>query len=202
MKLYWFWSINPQKVRLALNELALPHDVVEVDITRGEQRQPEFVRLNPNAKVPVLQDGEFVLWESNAILAYLGEVTGRYWPAGAPARADALRWLFFEARQLSEPIGTVWFNGFVAPLIGRPADETSIKQAQEQLDRFLPIVEQRLGDRTWLQGDQFTLVDCCYGPLFDALALSRTSLAPYPHIKRYVELVRARPAWKQCAFRA
>ena len=58
------------------------------------------------------------------------------------------------------------------------------------------------GDRTWLQGDQFTLVDCCYGPLFDALALSRTSLAPYPHIKRYVELVRARPAWKQCAFRA
>ena len=91
MKLYWFWSFNPQKVRLALHELGVAHDLVAVDLFRGQQRHPDFARLNPNNKVPVLEDGETVLWESNAIVAYLGEREGRLWPRDAAGRADALR---------------------------------------------------------------------------------------------------------------
>ena len=73
MKLYWSWFINPQKVRLALNELGLAHEIVALRLLQGEQRKPEFLALNPNGKAPVLQDGNMTLWESNAILVYLGE---------------------------------------------------------------------------------------------------------------------------------
>ena len=95
MKLYYFPSPNPQKIRFALNELGLDCETVAVDLTKGEQRAPEFLALNPCARVPVLVDGELKLWESHAILAYLGEKTGRLWPTTAAGRADAIRWLFF-----------------------------------------------------------------------------------------------------------
>src|SRR5262245_57895970 len=103
MKLYWSWFINPQKVRLALNELGLAHEIVPRRLLQGEQRKPEFLALNPNGKAPVLQDGNMTLWESNAILVYLGE---RKRGCGRPPQpAEALRWLFFESCHLADPIG-------------------------------------------------------------------------------------------------
>jgi len=77
MKLYYFPSPNPQKVRFALLELGLPCDIVPIDLTKGEHRTPEFLALNPYGRVPVLTDGTVTLWESHAILAYLGEKTGQ-----------------------------------------------------------------------------------------------------------------------------
>ena len=103
MKLYYFPSPNPQKIRFALNELGLDCETVAVDLTKGEQRAPEFVALNPCARVPVLVDGELKLWESHAILAYLGEKTGRLWPTTAAGSADAIRWLFYLSGAVSPP---------------------------------------------------------------------------------------------------
>jgi len=94
MKLYWTWFINPQKVRLALNELGLAHEIVQLRLLQGEQRRPEFLALNPNGKTPVLQDGNMTLWESNAILVYLGEKEARLWLTNTTSRGAALRWLF------------------------------------------------------------------------------------------------------------
>ena len=95
MKLYHFPSPNPQKVRFALLELGLDCEIVPVDLTKGEHRNREFLALNPYGRVPVLIDGDLTLWESHAILAYLGEKAGKMWPTSAAGRADALRWLFF-----------------------------------------------------------------------------------------------------------
>src|SRR5215470_7282914 len=97
MKLYFFPSPNPQKVRFALNELGLECETVPIDLTKGEHRRPEFLLLNPAGRVPVLVDGDLALSESHAILTYLGEKTGRLWPATAAGRAEALQWLFFLA---------------------------------------------------------------------------------------------------------
>src|SRR5262245_3177100 len=102
MKLYSTFSLNPQKVLFALKELGLAAEIVEIDVFRGEQRTEQFTNLNPMQKLPVLDDDGFVLWESNAILAYLGEREGKLWPSDRRGRADAMRWLFFEARHLAD----------------------------------------------------------------------------------------------------
>lgn len=201
MKLYWFWSFNPQKVRLALHELGVAHDLVAVDLFRGQQRHPDFVKLNPAAKVPVLEDGELVLSESNAIVAYLGEREGRLWPRDAAGRGDALRWLFFEARHLSEPIGRIWFHDYVSPLAGMKADTAGRDRAQGELPASLGVLEGQLAKQPFVAGASFSLADCCYGPVLDALSLSRFDLGPYPSVLAYLERLRARPAWAKCEFR-
>jgi glutathione S-transferase len=201
VKLYWFWSFNPQKVRLALHELGVPHDLVTVDLLRGQQRHPDFSRLNPNRKVPVLEDGETALWESNAILAYLGERERRLWPEDAARKADALRWLFFEARHLSDAVGALWFADFVSPQASIPVDEPARARAAQELPDALATLEAQLGKHPYVGGPSFTLVDCCYGPLLDALSLSRFDLAAYPNITAYLSNIRARPDWALCDFR-
>jgi glutathione S-transferase len=100
MKLYHFPSPNPQKVTFALKELGLDCELVPVDLSKGEQRDARFTALNPFGRVPVLVDGDLTLWESHAILAYLGEKTGRLWPQSPAGRADALKWLFFQSQHI------------------------------------------------------------------------------------------------------
>jgi glutathione S-transferase len=202
VRLYWFWSFNPQKVRFALHELGVAHDLVAVDLLRGQQRHPDFVRLNPNARLPVLEDGDVVLWESNAIAAYLGEREGRLWPRDAAAKADALRWLFFEARHLSEPIGAIWFHDTVAPLAGIPQDAAGRERAAAELPSPLAVVEAQLARQPYLGGESLSLVDCCYGPVLDALSLSSFELAPYPSTLAWLTRLRERPAWRKCEFRS
>jgi glutathione S-transferase len=201
MKLYWSWSINPQKVRLALNELGLPHEVSYLDLFEGEHLTPEFARLNLNRKLPVLNDDGFVLWESNAILAYLGERECRLWPLDAHGRGDAMRWLFFEARHLSEPIGTLWFNDAVGPEVDRLPDRDVWRRAKQSLVGPLHVLNTHLTARNWMLGADFTLVDCCYGALLDALSLSSFDLANYAAVGAYLRNIRARPSWRACEFR-
>lgn len=200
MKLYWYWSFNPQKARLALNELEVPHEIVRVDLFWGEQRSEQFGKLNPNRKVPVLADDGHVLWESNAILAYLGEREQRLWPLNARGRAEALRWMFFESRHLSDPIGKLWFNDFAAPRNRFPVDQHARNQGEQQLPQPLGVLDQHLASHAWMLGDECSLVDSCYGPLLDALALSGFELSGYAAVRAYVDRVRARPAWQSCEF--
>src|SRR5260370_36952114 len=105
MKLYHFPSPNPQKVTFALGELGLELEMVPLDLAKGEQRKPEFLAINPFGRVPVLIDGDLTLWDSQVILAYLGEKTGKMWPTSMAGRADALRWLFFLSGRLTPPAG-------------------------------------------------------------------------------------------------
>src|SRR6516162_4439344 len=100
MNLYHFPSPNPQKVTFALLELGLDCEKIPVDLAKGEHRQPAFLAINPAGRVPVFVDGDLTLTESHAILAYLGETTGRLWPASVADRARALQWLFFQSQHI------------------------------------------------------------------------------------------------------
>ena len=202
LTLYWFWSFNPQKVRLALEELGLDYSLVTVDLTRGGQHTDLVGELNPNRKVPILRWDEYTLWESNAIHTYLGERTGRLWPADAEGKGVAAKWLYFEARHLSEPIGEMWFNGYVARLMNRPPDTMAQERAQKNGARYLAVANEHLGRNEWMLGEQFSLLDCCYGPMFDALSLAGEYLAAYPALGGYLARMRGRRAWKACQFRA
>ncbi len=197
MKLYYFPSPNPQKIKFALLELGLECETVPVDLTKLEQRKPEFLALNPFGRVPVLVDGALTLWESHAILAYLGEKTGRLWPGSAVGRADALRWLFFASTHISPPATDLAFNRIAVKLRGLPGDEAAIERGEKALPGVIAIVEGQLANRRWLLGDDFTLVDCGYGPILNVIEKAGFSFAAFPNVHAYLDAIRTRPAWKE-----
>jgi len=197
MKLYYFPSPNPQKVRFALNELGLDCETVAVDLIKGEQRAPEFLALNPCGRVPVLVDGDLKLWESHAILAYLGEKTGRLWPTNPEARADAMRWLFFLTSAISPPATEVAFNRIAVKLSGGTPDEAAIARGEKALPDPLRIIDQHLAKNEWMLGDKFSLADCDYGPTFNVLDKAGFSFGDFPRVRAYLEAIRSRRAWNE-----
>jgi GST-like protein len=202
LTLYWFWSPNPQKARLAIEELGLDYSLVTVDLAQGGQYTDLVAKLNPNRKVPILRWDEYTLWESNAILVYLGERTRRLWPADPEIKGLAAKWMFFESRHLAEPVGELWLNGYVARLMKRPPDTLAVERAQKGGARYLAVLDEHLQGHEWLLGSEYSLVDCCYGPMLDALALAGEYLSAYPAIDAYLRRIRSRQAWRACAFRS
>ena len=197
MKLYYFPSPNPQKIRFALNELGVDCETVPVDLVKREQRSPEFLALNPCGRVPVLVDGDLTLWESHAILAYLGEKTGRLWPASMAGRADALRWLFFLTSTISPPGTEVAFNRIAVKLRGGTPDEAAIARGEKALLDPIGIVERHLAGRQWMLGAEFSLVDCDYGPTFNVLDRAGFNLGEFPNVRSYLDAIRSRRAWQE-----
>jgi glutathione S-transferase len=197
MKLYFFPAPNPQKVRFALLELGLDCEIIPVDLTRGEQRAPEHLALNPNGRVPVLTDGDLTLWESHAILAYLGEKTGKMWPASAAGRANALRWLFFLSAHIGPPAVDLVYNRIVVKVIGASADEDAIARGEKALPNVIRILDGQLAKYRWLSGDDFTLVECAYGPALHILEKAGFSFEEFPKVRAYLDAIRSRPAWQE-----
>ncbi len=197
MKLYYFPSPNPQKIQFALLELGLECEIVPVDLTKGEQRKPEFLALNPFGRVPVLTDGALTLWESHAILAYLGEKTGKLWPSSAAGRADALRWLFYLSGHVSPPTTDLAFNRIAAKLLGLPVDEAAIIRGEKALPEVIRIVEGQLAKGKWIMGSDFSLVDCGYGPVLNVLDKAGFKLDEFPKVAAYMEAIRSRRVWKE-----
>ena len=196
MKLYYFPSPNPQKIRFALNELGVECETVPVDLLKREQRTAEFLALNPYGRVPVLVDGGLSLWESHAILAYLGEKTGKLWPTTPAGRADALRWLFFLTSAISPPTTEVAFNRIAVKLSGGTPDEAAIARGEKALPDPIRIVDQHLATRRWMLGE-FSLVDCDYGPTFNVLDRAGFSFGDFPRVRAYLDAIRSRRAWQE-----
>jgi glutathione S-transferase len=197
MKLYHFPSPNPQKVRFAMLELGLECEIVPVDLTKGEQRKPEFLAINPMGRVPVLVDGDLTLWESHAILAYLGEKTGKMWPTSAAGQADALRWLFFLSGHISPSATDLAFNRIAAKVLGIRPDEDAIARGEKALPAVIGIVEGQLAKGTWLLGDNLTLVDCAYCPYLNVIEKAGFSFGDFPKVSTYLDAMRSRPAWQE-----
>ncbi len=196
MKLYYFPSPNPQKVRFAMLELGLECEMVPVDLLKSEQRKPEFLALNPCGRVPVLTDGDLTLWESHAILVYLGEKAGRLWPATAAGRADALRWLFFLSTHISPPATDLAFNRIAIRLRGGTPDEAAIARGENALPAVIQILEGQLANRQWILGE-FSLVECAYGPTLNVVEKAGFGFGDFPRVRAYLDAIRARTAWKE-----
>jgi len=196
MQLYHFPSPNPQKVTFALLELGLDCDKNPVDLVRGEQRNPEFLAVNPAGRVPVLVDGDVKLAESHAIVAYLGDKTGRLWPTSAGGRAGALQWLFFLSQHIMPAAGQVALR-IRAKLTGAGVDESIVAEGEQALNAALPVVESHLAKSKWMLGGEFSLVDCTYCPILNLLEKAGFSFDALPKTKAYLDACRARPAWAQ-----
>ena len=196
MKLYHFPSPNPQKVTFALKELGLDCELVPVDLAKGEQREPAFRAVNPAGRVPVLVDGAVTLTESHAILAYLGETTGRLWPASAGERAAALQWLFYLSQHIMPAAAEVVLP-IRSKVTGVPVDEAAVAHGTELMTGALAVVEAHLARGRWMMGAQFGLVDCAYCPVLNVVEKAGFSPAQFPKAALYLDACRARPAWAQ-----
>jgi glutathione S-transferase len=197
MKLYYFPSPNPQKIRFALNELGVECETVPVDLLKREHKTAEFLALNPCGRVPVLVDGDLSLWESHAILAYLGDKTGKLWPTTAAGRADALRWMFFLTSAISPPATELAFNRIAVKLSGGTPDEAAIARGEKALPEPIGILDQHLANKKWMLSDEFSLVDCDYGPVLNVIDRAGFSFNDFPRVRAYLEAIRSRRAWQE-----
>jgi GSH-dependent disulfide-bond oxidoreductase len=195
IRYYFNLSPNPSKVALFLEETGLPYEPVPVDTRRGQQFAPEFLRLNPNGKVPVIQDGDVTVFDSNAILLYLGEKTGRFMPADntSATRARLLSWLMFIATGIGPYSGqAVHFRHF-APA----GQEYGRSRYQFEAERHFGIVDAELAGRRTLMGETYTILDMAlwgWARLLPFVLGGEGAWEKFPNLKRHFDEINARPA--------
>jgi len=196
MQLYHFPSPNPQKVTFALLELGLDCEKIPVDVAKRENKRPEFLAVNPAGRVPVLVDDGVKLTESHAMLAYLGDKTGRLWPASPGGRAEALQWLFYLSQHVMPAAGQVALR-IRAKVLGIPVDEAVVAQGEQAMRAALLVVESHLANHKWLLGGEFSLVDCAWCPILNVVDKAGFDLAGFPRVKAYLDACRARRTWQE-----
>ncbi len=194
MKLYMNpVSPNSRKVTLTMEELGLEMDMVVMDLRAGEHRTPEFLAKNPNGKIPLLEDGDTMMWESNAIIAYLASKQDTsLWPK-SQARYDIIRWLSWESCHWTPAINT-----YISEHIFKqdPADPAVLEKADKNLKRFTAALNAQLENNNYLVGNDFTLADIAVASPLMYIEQAQIPIANYPIIQRWFERVSNRPSWK------
>jgi glutathione S-transferase len=191
LRLYDFLeSGNGYKVRLLLHQLAVPYERIELDITKGATRTPEFLAINRNGRIPtlVLDDGT-ALPESDAILFYLAEGTPLL-PADRMGRAQVLRWMFFEQYSHEPYIAVVrfWHHLGIAAQKGAELQERS-QRGYDALD----VMEQHLAQREWFVARAYTIADIALYAYTHVAHEGGFDLAGYPGVRAWLERVRSQP---------
>jgi len=193
MKFYFNGSPNPTKVALFLEEAELAYEPVAVDTRTGDQFKPEFLAVNPNGKVPAIVDGDVTVFDSNAILLYLAEKTGKFLPLpGDKARGELLSWLMFVATGVGPFSGqAVHFKHFAPEKV-----DYAHKRYQFETERHYTILEARLAGRRFILGDRYTIVDmAAWGwARMVPFILGDDAWSKFPNAKRLHDEISARPA--------
>jgi GSH-dependent disulfide-bond oxidoreductase len=193
IKFYYHPSPNPAKVALFLEESELPYEIIPVDTRKGEQFAPSFLAINPNAKTPAIADGDAIVFDSNAILLYLAQKTGKFLPRDTPElRGQLLSWLMFVATGIGPYSGqAVHFKHF-AP---EPKDYP-VKRYAYEAERHWDIVEARLAAQTYMVGNTYTIVDMAVWGWARAVPfiLGQDAWSRLPNLKRLFDEISARPA--------
>jgi GST-like protein len=198
LKFYFNDTPNPTKVALLLEEAGLPYEPVPVDVRKGEQFAPAYLAINPNGKVPAIDDDGTIVFDSNAILLYLAEKTGKFLPApGQVARAELLSWLMFAATGVGPFCGqAVHFRHYA------PGDNSyaHTRYQYEALRHFM-VLDQRLAGRRYMLGDTYTIVDMDVWGWARAVPriLGDDAWKKLPDLKRFVDEISARPAAQRAA---
>ena len=193
--LYFWPTPNGQKISIMLEEIGEPYEVRYVDIGAGAQFEPAFLAISPNNKIPAIVDPDgpdgkpLSLFESGAILQYLGRKTGMFYPVDERGRVEVEQWLFWQMGGLGPMAGQNHHFGTYAPeklpyAINRYVNETA---------RLYAVMDKRLADREYLAGE-YSIADMACYPWIVPYERQGQDLAQFPHLKRWFEAIRARPA--------
>lgn len=190
LKFYYSLAPNPMKVALFLEESGLEYEAIPVDTRKGQQHLPEFKKLNPNAKVPVIVDGDVTVFDSNGILHYLAEKTGKFLPpAGDKNRGELISWLMFVATGLGPYSGQkVHFANHAPEKL-----DYAIKRYDFEANRHYGILNDHLEGKTWMVGDTYTIVDMAlwgWGRMAK-FVLGEEAAAKYPNVTGLVARISA-----------
>ena len=189
------------KVMALASYLEIPYKLGMVDFRKGEQRSPAYAKLNPNMKMPTLVDGDFVLWESNAILQYLASLRPEsgLLPRDERARIDVTRWQFWDLAHW-DPACAVFVFEYVAKKIvlgiDKP-DPTALEKGMEPFHRVAGVLEQQLTGKRYVTGDALTVADFSLGAAMTMAVPAHYPLERYGEIRRWYASLAAMPAWQR-----
>ena len=195
--LHYWTTPNGHKITLFLEETGLPYRIVPVNIGRGEQFQPDFLRIAPNNRIPAIVDhapadggAPVAVFESGAILLYLAEKTGRFLSTELRVRLDTLQWLFWQMGGLGPMAGQNHHFVQYAPERIPYAIERYVKETA----RLYAVLDRRLADRDFVAGADYSIADMACYPWIVPHDRQQQDLAHFPHLARWFDAIRARPA--------
>lgn len=200
LKLYAF-PPSPRgfKVLFAARQLGVPYEFRLVDLAKGDQRTPEYLALNPNGRMPVLDDDGFVLWESNAIVEYLAARAGVL-PKDAKERLSLTKWLYWESNHWDPTCAIFVFERLVKPFFGLgETSEAEIAKASTTFERLAGVLNGELEKHRYVTGDALTIADLSIASSLCVAERVNYPLENYRAIQRWHADLKALPAWTQTA---
>ena len=193
---YSWATPNGHKVHIALEELGLPYQVHAIDIGKGEQFQPHFLKISPNNRIPAIVDSEgpdgqpISLFESGAILIYLAEKTGKLLSKDARTRYATLQWLMWQMGGLGPMLGQAHHFRLYAP----EQIKYGIERYTNESKRLYGVLDKRLGEARFLAGDDYSIADIACWPWMRSPERQGVERDDYPNFKRWFDEIAARPA--------
>jgi glutathione S-transferase len=193
-------TVNCRKVVAGLDMIGADYELVHINYFTGEHRGDAYRRVNPNASLPALVDGDFVLWESNAILQYAADKAGNdaVYPTTARARADVNRWMLWECSQWFPSCYVYLVEHCVKPLLKAESDPAAVAAQDETFHKLAGILDQRLATSRWVCGDQPTIADIALAAPAHLHQHQKLPLDRHPNLRRWlVEDVEKLPCWER-----
>ncbi|MEO7207846.1 MAG: glutathione S-transferase family protein [Steroidobacteraceae bacterium] len=198
MKIYWIKAQAPRRVLALAKHLGIEAEFVQVDLMAGGLKAPDFAAMNPNKKAPVLVDGDEVLWEASAIMAYLCIKAGSdMWPARNPAeQVEVLRWLSWNDCHWAPAVGPFYFEHVVKSTFGLgPPDREPLKSNVSNLLKFAGVLDEHLSGRTYAACGRLTIADFQLASMAHYWRESEMPLESHLHIGRWLDRLERIPAW-------
>lgn len=201
IQLYSLATPNGQKVSIALEEMQLPYEAHLINILKGDQFKPEFIKINPNSKIPaivdVAADGKpLAIMESGAILIYLAQKSGKFLPAEPRLNSETLQWLFFQVGGVGPMFGQ--FGHFFKYAQDKCGHPYPLERYSTEAKRLLTVIDSRLAGRDYLVGEQYTIADMAIYPWVNGLSVFYKAddvlgLPNFKNINAWVARIAARP---------
>ena len=203
--LYYWTTPNGHKITMFLEEAQLPYAIKPVNISAGDQFKPEFLAISPNNRIPAINDSApkdggapVSVFESGAILVYLAEKSGQFMPNDTRGRMEVLQWLFWQMGGLGPMAGQNHHFSQYAPEKIPYAIERYVKET----NRLYGVLNKRLADRAFVAGAAYSIADMAAYPWIVPWTRQGQNLDDFPHVRRWFDAIRARPATVRAYARA
>jgi glutathione S-transferase len=194
-------TVNCRKVLAGLDLMNVPYELVHVDYFKGEQKSDTYMAINPNASLPAMKDGDFILWESNAILMYAADKhqAAAHYPTDLQTRADIQRWLLWESSSWFPSCYVYLVENCVKPLLGSSADPVILEAQLQTFNKLAGILEARLASHQWIAGTPHpTIADIAIASPMHLHGWQQLPLAHFPNIRRWMfDHIEALPCWEK-----
>ncbi len=187
------------KVLFAAHQMGVNYELKFINLFKGEQNTPEYRALNPSGRMPTMEDGDYVLWESNAIVNYLAAQAGKL-PADAKERLALEKWQYFDSNHWDPTCATFVFERMVKPALGRgDADPAEIARGETLWARNAPVIDGQLQKTRYIAGDHLSVADISLGAALIAADIAQYPMEQYRGIQRWHADLKSLPGWAKAA---